>query len=115
MDLKLKDKLALVSGSAKGIGLAIIAKALAGEGARVIVNGRKDSSVEKALATIHGSVAGAQVEGFTADLATASVPKRLAGTTLRRIYSSTTWGSTSRSLSRKLPMTIGGAFSRSMS
>ncbi len=39
MDLKLSDKLALVSGSTKGIGLAI-ATGLAREGARVIVNGR---------------------------------------------------------------------------
>ena len=39
MDLKLKRKLALVSGSTAGIGHAI-ASALAAEGARVIVNGR---------------------------------------------------------------------------
>ena len=39
MDLDLKGKLALVSGSTAGIGFAI-ASALAGEGARVIVNGR---------------------------------------------------------------------------
>ena len=36
MDLQLKNKLALVSGSTAGIGLAI-AEALAREGARVIV------------------------------------------------------------------------------
>ena len=39
MDLHLEGKLALVSGSTAGIGLAIAA-ALAREGARVIVNGR---------------------------------------------------------------------------
>ncbi len=39
MDLELKGKLALVSGSTAGIGLAI-ATILAREGARVIVNGR---------------------------------------------------------------------------
>jgi NAD(P)-dependent dehydrogenase (short-subunit alcohol dehydrogenase family) len=39
MDLQLKDKLALVSGSTAGIGFAI-ANGLAREGARVIVNGR---------------------------------------------------------------------------
>ncbi len=39
MDLNLKGKLALVSGSTAGIGLAI-ARTLAQEGARVIVNGR---------------------------------------------------------------------------
>ena len=39
MDLRLDGKLALVTGSTAGIGLAI-ATALAREGARVIVNGR---------------------------------------------------------------------------
>jgi NAD(P)-dependent dehydrogenase (short-subunit alcohol dehydrogenase family) len=39
MDLHLKDRLALVSGSTAGIGYAIAA-ALAREGAQVIVNGR---------------------------------------------------------------------------
>ena len=43
MDLKLADKTALVSGSTKGIGFAI-ATALAGEGARGIVNGRSEKS-----------------------------------------------------------------------
>ena len=39
MDLQLHGKLALISGSSKGIGLAI-ARVLAVEGARVIINGR---------------------------------------------------------------------------
>jgi len=69
MDLKLRDKLTLVSGSTKGIGFAI-AKTLAGEGARVIVNGRSDSSVAEAVATIHNSAPDAWIEGFAADLAT---------------------------------------------
>jgi NAD(P)-dependent dehydrogenase (short-subunit alcohol dehydrogenase family) len=47
MDLLLTDKLALVSGSTKGIGQAI-AKLLAQEGARVIVNGRSEKSVAQA-------------------------------------------------------------------
>ena len=45
MDLELKGKLALVSGSTAGIGLAI-ATILAREGARVIVNGRSQASVD---------------------------------------------------------------------
>src|SRR5512135_2365296 len=76
MDLKLKNRLALVSGSTKGIGFAI-AKALAGEGASVIVNGRKEPSVEEAVATIHRFVAGAQVTGVAADLATAAGAEQL--------------------------------------
>src|SRR5712691_1497407 len=69
MDLKLTDKRALVSGSTKGIGLAI-AMALAREGTRVIINGRTEASVSAALSEILGSVPNATVEGFAGDLAT---------------------------------------------
>ena len=48
MNLQLENKLALVSGSTAGIGLAI-AKALAAEGARVIVNGRTEARVKEAV------------------------------------------------------------------
>jgi NAD(P)-dependent dehydrogenase (short-subunit alcohol dehydrogenase family) len=51
MDLQLKDKLALVSGSTAGIGFAI-ANGLAREGARVIVNGRTDGRVNTAIERI---------------------------------------------------------------
>lgn len=49
MDLQLIDKLALVTGSTAGIGRAI-AKTLATEGASVIVNGRSQEFVDKAIA-----------------------------------------------------------------
>jgi NAD(P)-dependent dehydrogenase (short-subunit alcohol dehydrogenase family) len=68
MDLKLGDKLALVSGSTKGIGLAI-ATALAREGARVVINGRSDTSVSAATAQILSLVPAAKIEGFAGDLA----------------------------------------------
>ena len=71
MDLQLTDKLALVSGSTKGIGHAI-ARLLAQEGARVIVNGRSEASVAQALAGIRRSVPGARLEGFAGDLAGAA-------------------------------------------
>jgi NAD(P)-dependent dehydrogenase (short-subunit alcohol dehydrogenase family) len=61
--------LAFVSGSTNGIGFAI-AKALAGEGARVIVSGHKDTPVEETLASIRKSIPDAEPEGFAADLAT---------------------------------------------
>ncbi|MGC4004805.1 MAG: SDR family oxidoreductase [Pirellulales bacterium] len=70
MDLKLAGKTALVSGSTKGIGLAI-AMRLAGEGARVIVNGRSEASLAKALAEIRAAVPQARLEGFAGDLSLA--------------------------------------------
>lgn len=69
MDLKLTDKCAFVSGSTKGIGLAI-ATALAQEGARVVINGRTEGSVSAALSEILGSVPNATIEGSVGDLAT---------------------------------------------
>ncbi len=50
MDLQLNGKTALVTGSTAGIGLAI-ASALAGEGARVIINGRTAQRVDAAIAS----------------------------------------------------------------
>ena len=67
MNLHLQNKLALVSGSTKGIGYAI-AVALAAEGARVIVNGRTDASVTDAIARLRADVPDAQVEAFAGDL-----------------------------------------------
>jgi len=76
MDLKLTDKRAFVSGSSKGIGLAI-ATALAREGARVVVNGRTEASVSAALSEILGSAPNAKVEGFAGDLGTAQAAELL--------------------------------------
>jgi len=70
MDLQLDGKLALVTGSTAGIGFAI-AKTLAGEGARVIVNGRTEERVTPAADAIRREHAGAHVEGFAADLSRA--------------------------------------------
>lgn len=69
MDLHLRGKRAVVTGSTAGIGLAI-AVALAEEGARVVLNGRTAARVEEALRVVRERVPGAQVEGVAADLAT---------------------------------------------
>ncbi len=76
MDLQITDKLALISGSTKGIGLAI-ATGLAREGARVILNGRSKGSVDAALAKIAPIVPGTKLEGFVGDLADAAVVEQL--------------------------------------
>ena len=69
MDLQLSDRIALVSGSTAGIGLAI-ATILAQEGATVIVNGRTEDRVNNALKSIQQSVPNAKLQGITADLGT---------------------------------------------
>src|SRR5208337_160783 len=69
MNLRLKGKVALVSGSTAGIGFAIAA-ALAKEGARVIVNGRTQTAVDDAVAQI-GSDGAGEALGFAEDLARA--------------------------------------------
>ena len=69
MDLKLNDKLALVTGSTAGIGLAI-AKSLAAEGARVIVNGRNEARVAGAMEKIRQAHPQASLVGLATDLAT---------------------------------------------
>ena len=76
MDLKLKGKLALVTGSTAGIGAAI-AGVLAREGARVIVNGRTQASVDKAVAQLEAGTGGNLV-GFAGDLATSAVADAVA-------------------------------------
>ena len=69
MDLQLSDRIALVSGSTAGIGLAI-ATTLAQEGATVIVNGRTQERVNDALKSIQQSVPNAKLQGIAADLGT---------------------------------------------
>jgi len=76
MELHLTGKLALVSGSTAGIGLAI-ASALAQEGARVIVNGRAQKSVDAVAARLR-SETGGDVLGFAGDLATAAAAEEIA-------------------------------------
>ena len=76
MNLELIGKTALISGSTKGIGFAI-ASQLAVEGARVIVNGRSDHSVNSALEQVRKAVPEAKVEGFAGDLATTAATEEL--------------------------------------
>ncbi len=70
MNFGLQGKLAVVSGSTAGIGLAIAA-VLAAEGAQVIVNGRTTARVTAAVGSIRQHAKNADVRGVPADLGTA--------------------------------------------
>ncbi len=63
---KLADKVAVVTGGSAGIGLGI-AKCFAREGARVFITGRRQSELDKAVASIGGDAAA--IQGDTSDLA----------------------------------------------
>ncbi|WP_427500743.1 SDR family NAD(P)-dependent oxidoreductase [Methylomonas sp. MED-D] len=75
MDLQLHYKTALVTGSTAGIGFAI-AKALAGEGANVIVNGRSAASVAQAIEELAPCAAN-QLFSFAGDLSRADTADAL--------------------------------------
>lgn len=76
MDLQLKGKTALVSGSSAGIGWAIACE-LAAEGAHVVVNCRDDARVNAAAQRIRAKVPSAAVRGVAADLSTLQGCQRL--------------------------------------
>lgn len=66
MDLELKDKIAVVTGASKGIGLAVT-RALVAEGARVVAGARSDESLKGMD----------RVTGVAVDLASPDGPARL--------------------------------------
>ena len=70
MDLNLKDKIAVVTGASKGIGLAVV-KALAREGARVVAGSRTTSAKLAAVRDAH------EVTVVGVDLGTADGPVSL--------------------------------------
>ncbi len=76
MNLELKNKTALISGSTKGIGFAI-ASQLAAEGAHVMVNGRTDEAVASALQQIRQTVPEAKLDGFAGDLSSVKATEEL--------------------------------------
>ncbi|YCM42503.1 SDR family oxidoreductase [Verrucomicrobiaceae bacterium 227] len=70
MNLELNDKTALVTASSAGIGLEI-ARSLAAEGARVIINGRSQTRIDEAFADIRAQQPDANLVGLVADNSTA--------------------------------------------
>ena len=75
MDLGLKDKRALVTGSTRGLGYAT-ALLLAKEGCRVAINGRDEEKVKSAAEKIHTET-GTEAVGFAGDVSQISVPQML--------------------------------------
>src|SRR5436190_23104385 len=69
MDLQLKAKTALVTGSTAGIGFAI-ARALAREGASVVITGRTQERVDEAIENVRREIRDVKISGIAADLAT---------------------------------------------
>src|SRR2546423_199651 len=70
MKIDLSGKVAVVSGSTRGIGFAI-ARGLGASGAAVVVNGRTQAAVDQAVADLNHLVAAALVRGIVADIGTA--------------------------------------------
>ncbi|MEH6659084.1 SDR family oxidoreductase [Leeuwenhoekiella marinoflava] len=68
MDLQLKGKSALVTGSTAGIGKAI-AKGLAKEGAAVIINGRKADDIARVIEELKKETGNDAITGIVADFA----------------------------------------------
>jgi NAD(P)-dependent dehydrogenase (short-subunit alcohol dehydrogenase family) len=70
MKIDLTSKTALVTGSSAGIGRAI-AQGLAAAGARVIINGRRQGTVDAAVQALRSQLPAARIQGVAADVATA--------------------------------------------
>ncbi|MET0353437.1 SDR family NAD(P)-dependent oxidoreductase [Plantibacter flavus] len=78
MDLQLRGKTAFISGSTGGIGAAI-ARTLAAEGTRVIVNGRSEQAVRDAVAALRRMHPDVGHDGIVADFADPASVERLLG------------------------------------
>jgi 3-oxoacyl-[acyl-carrier protein] reductase len=75
MDLKLKDKRALVTGSSRGLGYAT-ARALSLDGALVVINGRNDSRIQSAALKL-SSETNVPVYGIAGDLGDAGAAEKM--------------------------------------
>jgi len=78
MDLQLRGKRAFISGSTRGIGYAV-ARALAAEGAAVVLHGRTPDGVHDAVNRLRGDCPGVEVSGVSGDVADDEQVGRLLG------------------------------------
>ncbi len=74
MDLGLTNKVAMVGGASKGLGFAV-ARALAAEGAHVVIAARDEDALERAAATINAA-GGGRALAVAADLSRADAITR---------------------------------------
>jgi NAD(P)-dependent dehydrogenase (short-subunit alcohol dehydrogenase family) len=61
MDIQLTGKRAIITGGSAGIGLAVVRK-LAAEGVQVTIPGRNKDKLDRALASIQGTVHGVEAD-----------------------------------------------------
>ena len=76
MDWRLENKVVLITGSSRGIGLAT-AQVLRAEGCEVVLNSRTSEELDQAVSQVSGSV------GFVADVSDPDQAQRLITETLR--------------------------------
>ena len=76
MDLKLKDKIALITGASRGLGFAT-AKLLASEGARIAINSRSRGNLQKAATEIKASQQDAEPLLLAGDITQPSTPEEI--------------------------------------
>lgn len=67
MDLKIKGKIALITGSTQGIGFATAQK-LCAEGVNIYINGRNESKVHAAVQKLKNEFPNIEIKGIVADL-----------------------------------------------
>ena len=77
MDLQLQNKRALVTGSSRGLGYAI-ARLLALEGCRVVINSRNEQNAREAAAKLVAETH-AEIYAFTGDVCLSDIPAKLVG------------------------------------
>ena len=82
MDLRLKGKIALVTGASRGLGFAV-AQSLAQEGARVALNSRSSGPLNAAAQRIHTET-GSETMALSGDLTDPLVPTQLIASTVAR-------------------------------
>jgi NAD(P)-dependent dehydrogenase (short-subunit alcohol dehydrogenase family) len=76
LNIDLTGKTAVITASSDGIGFAC-AKAFAASGANVVINGRSDATVERAIAKLSSAYPAVRFTGVAADMATAAGPAKI--------------------------------------